>query len=68
MVTTLESNMPKLYRTDEIGEHLGLEPATIRAWIREGKLRARKYGREYLVRADELEAFLSLQETSDPER
>jgi excisionase family DNA binding protein len=68
MVTTLESNRPKLYRTDEIGEHLGLEPATIRAWIREGKLRARKYGREYLVRADELEAFLSLQETSDPER
>jgi excisionase family DNA binding protein len=68
MVTTLEPNIPRLYRTDEIAVHMGLEPATIRAWIREGRLRAKKFGREYLVRADELEAFLSLQEPSNPEK
>jgi excisionase family DNA binding protein len=68
MVTTVEPSIPRLYRTDEIGAHMGLEPATIRAWIRQGKLRARKFGREYLIRSDELEAFLSLQEANNVEK
>ena len=43
----------------EAGRVASVHPATIRQWIQEGLLPAYKAGREYRVRRDELDAFLS---------
>lgn len=60
MKTALEATLPKFYRVDEVAEYLEVEAETIRKWIREGHLPAKKYGREYLIRADALESFLAV--------
>jgi excisionase family DNA binding protein len=36
----------------------GRNPETIRRWIREGKLRARKVGTQHVLEEDDLEAYL----------
>lgn len=42
----------------EIAEMLGLHTATIRAWIREERISARKDGRRWLLRRSDVEQLL----------
>lgn len=42
----------------EAATRAGRNPETIRRWIREGKLRARKVGTQHVVEEDDLEAAL----------
>lgn len=47
-----------LLTVHEVAETLKVKETTIRTWIRERKLRAIKFGREWRIDAEDLEAFL----------
>jgi excisionase family DNA binding protein len=44
----------------EVSEELKVHPATIRAWIKDGRLQAVRVGREWRVRRSEVDRALSL--------
>jgi excisionase family DNA binding protein len=44
---------------DDIAHELGVHPDTVRGWIRERKLRATKLGRDYRIRREDLDKFIS---------
>jgi excisionase family DNA binding protein len=46
-----------LYTPAEVARLLKVTPRTVQAWIRAGRLPARRYGRLYRVRATDLAAF-----------
>lgn len=48
----------KYYSPESIAELLNLHPATIRKWIRQGKLKAVKLGRVWRITEDDLQEFL----------
>ena len=48
-----------LMTVHETAEQLKVKESTIRAWIRSGKLRAIKFGREWRVAVNDLETFLN---------
>ena len=52
----------KLYDLDEVVELLGLNIQTIRIYIKEGKLKASKVGRKYVVTDEEIKEFLKANE------
>jgi excisionase family DNA binding protein len=43
---------------EEVAERLLVDPQTVRRWIKSGKLKAYKPGREYRIRSNDLDAFL----------
>jgi excisionase family DNA binding protein len=49
--------------TEDIARHLDISVATVRRYIRTGKLTAVRLEREYRVRRDEFERFLKERET-----
>lgn len=49
-----------LLTVHETAEQLKVKESTIRSWIRDGKLRAIKFGREWRVSMGDLEQFLDL--------
>jgi len=46
------------YSPEEIAEHYNLKPATVRKWIREGKLKAVKLGHLWRVKEEDLKDFV----------
>lgn len=53
------SGLEKLaYGVNEVGQATGLSPWTIRAYIRQGKIRPTRIGTRVLIEADELRRFL----------
>jgi excisionase family DNA binding protein len=52
----------ELLSPQEAADRLGVSVYTVRRWIKEGKLRAFKPGKEYRVREADLEAFLAARE------
>jgi excisionase family DNA binding protein len=48
----------KYYSPEEIGEQFNVKPATVRKWIREGKLKAVKLGRLWRIPEEELQRFI----------
>ena len=54
--------MPKIYSTEDLRKMFGLKSkTTIVRWIRSGKMKALKVGRDYRVTESALEVFLSKQ-------
>lgn len=49
----------KTYSVKEVEEILKVKARTIRAYITAGKLRASKIGRGYVIKAADLEKFIS---------
>jgi excisionase family DNA binding protein len=47
-----------LLTINEVAIRLGLAPKTVRRWIRDGKIKAVRLGREWRVDADELALFI----------
>jgi excisionase family DNA binding protein len=47
----------KFFTLHQIAELLQMNEQTIRRYVREGKLKAAQFGREYRVREDDLNAF-----------
>ncbi len=48
----------KYYSAEEIGEQYNIKPATVRKWIREGKLKAVKLGHLWRVSEEQLQEFI----------
>lgn len=42
----------------EIAKELGFAEGTVRAWIRDGRLKAAKFGRDYRIRREDYEEFI----------
>ena len=49
----------ELLTLPEIAHTLGMNPSTVRLWVREGRLRAEKVGRKWMVRRADLEQMLA---------
>ena len=49
--------MSAFYAIDEVAEHLKLHVKTVRQYVRDGRLKATRIGKQYRVAAADLEAF-----------
>ena len=48
----------KLYRTGKVAEMLGVHKVTVIRWIKQGKIKAVRIGKEYRVPGDEVKRLL----------
>jgi len=48
----------KLYRTGKVAEMLGVHKVTVIRWIKQGKIRAVRIGKEFRVPEDEVKRLL----------
>ena len=49
--------MPDLLSVEQVAERLGLHVRTVRRYVREGRLRARRIGKQYRIARTDYEAF-----------
>jgi excisionase family DNA binding protein len=47
----------ELYSVDQVAERLGLHVRTVRAYVRDGRLKATRIGKQYRIGRADLEAF-----------
>lgn len=52
---------------EEVAERLLVDPQTVRRWIKSGKLKAYKPGREFRIKSTDLEEFLETREVAPKE-
>ncbi|MFD2926291.1 helix-turn-helix domain-containing protein [Halobacillus naozhouensis] len=50
--------MSKMLTIDDLCEILQLRPNTIRNYLKEGKIRGSKFGREWRVKQEDLDKFI----------
>src|SRR5271155_3240414 len=62
MAQTSDSSKNEFLTVEEMAEELKLHPQTIRMWIRTGRLPAKKLGRIYRLRREDVDAVLSADE------
>lgn len=48
----------KFYTLQETAQALNVTPQTVRAWIKQGRLKAQRIGRPILITENNLKAFL----------
>lgn len=48
----------QLYSTEEVAEQLGVHVRTVRGYVRDGRLRAVRFGKQYRITREDLEAFV----------
>ncbi len=48
----------KYYSPEEVSEQINVKQATVRKWIREGKLKALKLGGLWRISEDQLQEFI----------
>ena len=56
----------QLYTADEVAGLLNLHVKTIRRYVRDGRLKARRIGKEYRIARADLDAFAGETRTADP--
>ncbi len=49
----------KYYSPEDIGEQFNIKPATVRKWIREGKIKAIKMGALWRISEEALQEFIN---------
>jgi excisionase family DNA binding protein len=54
------SEQSRMYSLDQVAERLGLHVRTVRAYVRSGRLRAVRIGKQYRVAREELESIVGL--------
>jgi excisionase family DNA binding protein len=52
------SEEPRMYSLEQVAERLGLHVRTVRAYVRAGRLKAVRIGKQYRVAREELEALV----------
>jgi len=50
--------MPKYFTTVHAAQLLGVTPSRVRQLICEGRLKSEKYGRDHLIKEEELQKFI----------
>lgn len=55
----------RMYSLDRVAERLGLHVRTVRAYVRSGRLKAIRIGKQYRVAREELEAIVGASSTRD---
>lgn len=55
----------RLYSLDQVAERLGLHVRTVRAYVRSGRLKAIRIGKQYRVAREELEAIAGTSNSRD---
>ena len=55
----------RMYSLDQVAERLGLHVRTVRAYVRAGRIRAIRIGKQYRVTREELEAIVGAGNTRD---
>jgi excisionase family DNA binding protein len=60
MATVIEGI--KFYKIPEVAEALGVTPQTIRAWIKQGKIKSQRIGRPILITENNLKEFLNIKQ------
>jgi excisionase family DNA binding protein len=55
----------RMYSLDQVAERLGLHVRTVRAYVRTGRLRAVRIGKQYRVAREELEAIVGTSNARD---
>jgi len=58
----------RFYTTVQVAECLGLNPRTIQKWIKEGTLAYYRFGTEYRIEAQDLQAFIEASRNSPGRR
>ncbi|GAA1823077.1 helix-turn-helix domain-containing protein [Luedemannella flava] len=48
---------PQLYSVDQVAEVLGLHVRTVRGYVRDGRIKAVRIGKQYRIAREDLEAF-----------
>ena len=57
----------QLYSAEEVAEQLGLHVRTVRGYVRDGRLRAVRIGKQYRITREDLEAFVGAPVVDPPE-
>ena len=52
-------SIAKFYTTTQVAKLLEVRPATVREWIRDGKLKAGRLGKGWRISEDDLTEFLN---------
>ena len=55
----------KWLKVEDIAKELDLHVNTVRGWIRDGKLKATRLGKEYRIKQEDFEKFLKDRTTPD---
>jgi len=56
-----EIRIERIYTCQEVAGFLRVTPKTVRAWIKEGKVKAKQIGRAYQIPESELRRCMSLE-------
>lgn len=59
------SEEPRMYSLDQVAERLGLHVRTVRAYVRSGRLKAIRIGKQYRVAREELESIVGAGNSRD---
>jgi excisionase family DNA binding protein len=57
----------RLYSVDQVAEQLGLHVRTVRSYLRDGRLKAVRIGKQYRIAHEDLEAFTGLPVSPPPQ-
>lgn len=57
MSVSMESSERELYSVGEVAQRLGLHVRTVRAYVREGRLKAVRIGKQYRIAREDFEAL-----------
>jgi excisionase family DNA binding protein len=58
----------ELFSVEQVATKLGLHVRTVRNYVRDGRLKAVRIGKQYRVTAEDLEAFTGLPAAAEPAR
>jgi excisionase family DNA binding protein len=54
------ARMPeRFYTAEDLADYIKVSPQTVRAWIRDGKLKAVKFGRSWRIADDEVQRIVA---------
>ncbi len=62
----MENNERELYSVGEVAERLGLHVRTVRSYVRDGRLKAVRIGKQYRIAREDFEALAGLPTAAAP--
>jgi len=63
----MSENVPRLYSVEQVAGRLGLHVRTVRAYLRTGRLKGVRIGKQYRIRQEDLDALTGAASSRSPE-